>query len=160
MAHEIKNPAAFVNSNLGTLQRYRHNLLQIIDAYEHAEPQIPRDTEAYQTICTLKKEIDLGFLRQDALAVITGSADGIRRVRQIVQDLKEFSHVDRAEWQDFDVHKGLDSTLNIVRNEIRHKAQVARVRQRAPGSMSALADQSGIHGPVGQCRARWPTRAP
>jgi signal transduction histidine kinase len=54
------------------------------------------------------------------------SREGINRVKQIVQDLKDFSHVDKAEWQWADLHKGLDSTLNIVNNEIKYKADVVK----------------------------------
>jgi len=48
-------------------------------------------------------------------------------VRKIVQDLKDFSHVDaRKEWEWTDLHKGLDSTLNFVHNEIKYKAEVVK----------------------------------
>ena len=55
------------------------------------------------------------------------SRDGITRVKKIVQDLKDFSHVDaQDEWQWADLHKGLDSTLNIVWNEIKYHAEVIK----------------------------------
>ena len=43
-----------------------------------------------------------------------------------MQDLKDFSHVDQAEWQWVDLHKGIDSTLNVVNNEIKYKAEVVK----------------------------------
>jgi signal transduction histidine kinase len=52
--------------------------------------------------------------------------DGVARVAKIVQDLKDFSHVDEAEWQWADLHKGLDSTLNVVWNELKYKAEVVK----------------------------------
>jgi signal transduction histidine kinase len=48
-------------------------------------------------------------------------------VRQIVQDLKNFSHVDST--QDFqwaNLHQGIDSTLNVVASEIKHKADMVK----------------------------------
>ncbi|MDH4284272.1 MAG: ATP-binding protein, partial [Gallionellaceae bacterium] len=41
--------------------------------------------------------------------------------------LKDFSHVDAGEeWHYSDLRKGLDSTLNIVHNEIKYKADVVK----------------------------------
>ncbi|MDP1534244.1 MAG: ATP-binding protein, partial [Rubrivivax sp.] len=53
--------------------------------------------------------------------------EGIARVRKIVQDLKDFSHVDaRRQWEWVNLHKGIDSTLNIVNHEIKYKASVVK----------------------------------
>jgi signal transduction histidine kinase len=55
------------------------------------------------------------------------SKDGITRVKNIVQNLKDFSHVDIVEeWRYSNLHLGLDSTLNIVNNEIKYKADVVK----------------------------------
>jgi signal transduction histidine kinase len=47
-------------------------------------------------------------------------------VRKIVLDLKNFSRVGEQEWQEADLHEGLDSTLNIVWNELKYKAKVIK----------------------------------
>lgn len=126
VAHEINNPVGFINSNLTTLQTYVQNLMHVVDTYARAESLLPVESDAYAAICQVKQEVDMIFLRKDIGDLLTESQDGIMRVRKIVQDLKEFSHVDRAEWQQADLHCGLDSTLNIVRNEIRYKADVIK----------------------------------
>jgi signal transduction histidine kinase len=55
------------------------------------------------------------------------SKDGITRVKNIVQNLKDFSHVDASdEWHYADLHSGINSTLNIVNNEIKYKANVVK----------------------------------
>jgi len=43
-----------------------------------------------------------------------------------VQDLKDFSHVDEADKQWANLERGLDSTLNVARNEIKYKADVVK----------------------------------
>jgi signal transduction histidine kinase len=44
-----------------------------------------------------------------------------------VQDLKDFSRVDaHQQWQWADLHQGIDSTLNIVNNEVKYKADVVK----------------------------------
>jgi signal transduction histidine kinase len=116
VAHEINNPIGFVNSNLGTLQRYVDDLLRLVEAYDTGVEEGRK----------MGQEIDLGFLKQDIVSLVGESQDGVARVKRIVQDLKDFSHVDEAEWQWADLNHGLDSTLNVVWNEIKYKAEVVR----------------------------------
>jgi signal transduction histidine kinase len=54
------------------------------------------------------------------------SQDGLSRVTKIVQDLKDFSRVDQADRQPSDLNAALVSTLNVVANEIKYKAEVVR----------------------------------
>ena len=124
VAHEINNPIGYVSSNLGTLRVYLDQLLLVLDAYERAE-QACEPTELAR-VKALKKEVELDFLKEDILDLLQESGEGIKRVKQIVQDLKDFSHVDEAEWQLADLHSGLDSTLNVVNNEIKYKADVVK----------------------------------
>jgi signal transduction histidine kinase len=53
-------------------------------------------------------------------------------VKKIVQDLKNFSHVDESEWQFADLNAGLESTLNVVWNEVKYKANVVKHRGQIP----------------------------
>jgi len=124
VAHEINNPVGFVNSNLGTLQRYAQDMLRLLDAYEQLEPTLaPADQ---QDIARLKKEIDAAYLREDLGNLLAESLDGLERVKRIVQDMKEFSHVDGGGRQHASLETGLDSTLNVVWNELKYKAEVIK----------------------------------
>jgi signal transduction histidine kinase len=126
VAHEINNPIGYVFSNIGTLQNYIDDLLSLIDANVKAEGEIASATTR-DALARLRKQIDLDYLKSDVLDLMRESREGIERVRKIVQDLKDFSHVDAtADWQWVDLHRGLESTLNIVNNEIKYKADVIR----------------------------------
>ncbi|WP_304622800.1 ATP-binding protein [Roseateles cellulosilyticus] len=121
VAHEINNPIGFVNSNLGTLRRYVEQLLALTQAYT-ARERPPLDAE----LAALKQAADLEFIAEDLPALLAESEDGLSRVRKIVQDLKDFSRVDHADWQDADLNAGLESTLNVVMNEVKYRADVQR----------------------------------
>ncbi len=125
VAHEINNPIGYVNSNLGSLGLYVEKLFRMIEAYERAEPSLA-DQALLQEIRALKLESDWEYLKGDVRDLLSESSEGIVRVKGIVQDLKDFSHVDQAEWQWVDLHKGIDSTLNVVNNEIKYKAEVVK----------------------------------
>jgi PAS domain S-box-containing protein len=122
VAHEINNPIGFVNSNLGSLQRYTKDLFRILDAYE----QIGLSPEDRQRIERIKEEVDADFLRDDLDSLLAESLDGLHRVKRIVQDMKEFSRVDSGGLQQASLESGLDSTINLVWNEIKYKADVVK----------------------------------
>jgi PAS domain S-box-containing protein len=125
VAHEINNPVGFVSSNLGTLRSYSQQLLELIAEYELAEPELA-DLQRIANIRTLKDKLDLDFVRDDLPALLSESEDGLQRVKKIVQDLKDFSHVNESEWLEADINAGLDATLNVVWNEIKYKATVTK----------------------------------
>ncbi len=138
LAHEINNPIGFVNSNLGMLRDAAAGLLELIAAFEAEEPRLCE--EARCRIATVKERVDLALLREDTLALVHESSEGIRRVRQIIRDLMDFSHVGEGRWQRADLHKGLESTLNIVHNEVRYVADVIKEYGELP-EVECLASQ-------------------
>lgn len=131
VAHEINNPVGFVNSNLGTLRKYSEQMLELIALYRSAESHVT-DTELLARIADLKQALDLDFLNDDLPALIRESEDGLGRVKKIVQDLKDFSHVNESEWLFADLNAGLESTLNVVWNEVKYKANVVKKYGQIP----------------------------
>ncbi len=103
VAHEINNPLGYVSSNLDTLQEYLERLL----------PQ-GGDDDAQ--------------LRRDVAALLQESRDGMRRVRQMVQELLDYAHGGEAEqqWAWTDLHRGLDATLNMMRSELKYRAEIVK----------------------------------
>ncbi|HET6719974.1 MAG TPA: ATP-binding protein, partial [Rhodocyclaceae bacterium] len=126
VAHEINNPVGFVNSNLGTMKKYVHQLFEVVDAYDAAAATLPDGDQRRQRIEQARDSADLSFLRQDMVDLLDESEQGLTRVRKIVQDLKDFSHVDESGWQDADLTAGLESTLNVVWSELKYKAEVVK----------------------------------
>jgi len=126
VAHELNNPIGFVHSNLGTLDGYLHDLMAIIDGYEQATTEHCTDPAVLGKISRLREERDFAFLKADIFSLVAESKDGLNRVKKIVQDLKSFSRVGEQEWQEADLHQGLESTLNIVWNELKYKCQVIK----------------------------------
>ncbi|WP_298234486.1 ATP-binding protein [uncultured Azohydromonas sp.] len=124
VAHEINNPIGYVGSNLTSLQTYVQSLLAIVAAFEARLSALPPSDAA--ALRMLMEEHDYAYLREDVQELLRESSTGVQRVRQIVQDLKDFSHAGEQEWVWADLHKGLDSTLNIVHNEIKYVADVER----------------------------------
>jgi signal transduction histidine kinase len=125
IAHEINNPVGYINSNIGSLKRALSDLFKLLEHYEAAEDKLT-DEDTRQHLKTVKQEVDIEFLKEDLKDLLSESQEGIVRVKCIVQDLKDFAHMEEADWQWADIHKGLNSTLNIVNNEIKYKAEVIK----------------------------------
>ncbi len=125
VAHEINNPVGFVSSNLHTLRQYVDSLLGLVDAHQ-ALRAAPDDAPLRAQLQRIEKAVELDYLKEDLPQLMDESADGLARVRKIVQDLKDFSRVDQADWQQADLNAGLESTLNVVRHEVKYKADVVR----------------------------------
>ena len=126
IAHEINNPVGFVNSNMGTLKNYLVTLFGVIEGYDEAVSGAAPGSSVARRLAEIRKNAEVDFLKEDTADLISESMDGLKRVKDIVQALKDFSHVGETEWQLADLHQGIDSTLNIVANEIKYKATVEK----------------------------------
>jgi signal transduction histidine kinase len=126
VAHEINNPIGYIFSNFGTLEKYMDDLFKMLACYEAAEAELA-DSPTGMRLRALREEIELDYLKEDIPTLMAESREGITRVRKIVQDLKDFSRVDaHQEWGWANLNQGIDSTLNIVNNEIKYKAEVVK----------------------------------
>ena len=117
VAHEINNPVGFVTSNIGTLGSYADTLFELVE--HSATPE-------------QRRQADFDFMKEDTAALLRESMDGLRRVRDIVQALKDFSEAGDSQWQPVDVHEGLDNALNTLANELRFKAKVEKYYGKLP----------------------------
>jgi signal transduction histidine kinase len=127
IAHEINNPVGFVNSNLNTLNTDIQDIFTLLEDYDSLLADNPIAVEMLHKLNDLKKKIDLEYLRDDIPQLISESMEGLSRVRNIVQDLKDFSHAESNDWELADLHKGIDSTLNIISNEVKYHCTVHKV---------------------------------
>jgi signal transduction histidine kinase len=127
VAHEINNPIGYIRSNLGALGSYIGNFLELLDACEQAERSMPDRSESFSVLDALKEKVDLAYIREDVLSLLRESSEGVDRVTRIVQDLKDFSRIETEEqWVPENIHRGIDSTLNVIWNELKYKCEVVR----------------------------------
>lgn len=89
IAHEINNPIGFVNANLGTLEQYSSHLITICDGVEERLSDFSEELK--EQIAALYEANHYDMLKEDMNALIVESADGLNRVRDIIENLKNFS---------------------------------------------------------------------
>ena len=126
IAHEINNPIGYVFSNISALDGYMATVFNILSVYREAQ-QFITAPEVVERLDRLRMENDISYVVADCGDLMRETKEGISRVRQIVQDLKDFSHADiNLDFHWADLHRGIDSTLNIISNEIKYKADVVK----------------------------------
>jgi signal transduction histidine kinase len=135
VAHEINNPTGFVNSNLKTLSSYQRDIHGLIGRYRDFMKLISEDSgrmndasisKAVQDIAEYEKTIDLDYLISDTEDLMKESREGMERIKKIVQDLKDFAHPGEDTMQEADINACIDSTLNVIWNEVKYKANVKK----------------------------------
>ena len=124
VAHEINNPIGFITSNLGSLSAYVAQMLTLLDAYQRAQAHLPAAQRA--AIESLPEHAELAYIRDDLPALLQESKAGLARVKRIVNDLRDFVHVDTATWAPANLNEVLERALNVVANELKNKADVIR----------------------------------
>lgn len=123
VAHEINSPIDCIVSNLGALERYLFDLSRVSATCDSCEPRLA-DAQACQSLGASRRDIDPDCLKGNIPTLLAETREGIERVRKVVQDLKDLSHLDtHSERERTDLDKGIDSTLNVVSNEIKHQAE-------------------------------------
>ncbi|MEG4503379.1 PAS domain S-box protein [Microcoleus sp. F6_B4] len=122
VAHEINNPVSFIYGNISYASQYIRDLLQLVELYQKHYPQPV--VEVQECI----NNIDLEFLREDLLKILSSMKMGADRIREIVLSLRNFSRLDDSVKKPTNVHEGIDNTLLILHNKLRAKGDYPEIK--------------------------------
>ena len=126
VAHEINNPMGFIISNLNSLDKYTKKITEFIRAQDDAIGTCNCAGAARTPLTEARRSLKIDYVLDDSPTLIAESLEGAERVKRIVQDLKSFSRIDGTEYSAVDLNNVMDSTLNIVWNELKYKATVRK----------------------------------
>lgn len=112
VAHEINNPAGFVYSNVKPAQNYVQDLFTLIKLYQKHFPDRP------QVIREQEEDIDVDFIETDLPNLLASMKSGAGRIREIVLNLRNFSHKDEAALKPVNLNEGLESTLVMLSHRL------------------------------------------
>ena len=129
--HEINTPLLYVLNNasvtlesIADVDRFVQAVLPLLEA---------RDNEQMKTALSLlldrRAEFDVESIRESAEEVATlnrESIEGLQQISDLVQSLKDFSRLDRATEDRFDVCEGIEKTLTITRNALKYGVEVEK----------------------------------
>ncbi|RJQ20818.1 MAG: PAS domain S-box protein [Nitrospiraceae bacterium] len=92
--------------------------------YESLTGMTEKDT--IEKVQELRKKLRLDYILKDVGQLINESIEGADRVKKIVQNLKTFSRLDEADYKHANINECIESTLNIVWNELKYKTTVEK----------------------------------
>lgn len=132
VAHELNNPISFIYANLKELRRYSAAFSEILrllktEADDGLSPQ-----HLQEKLRQIDQKYDLGFIEADIDKLIDESAEGSRRVKNVVQNLRNFSRLDEGEYKAVDLHDGLESTLTLLQPEMKGRITVHKEYGKLP----------------------------
>ena len=125
IAHEINNPMGFINSNLGSLKKYLEKYDQYLSRLEELLQQTGQP-ELQEKVSQSRKALKLDYVQHDVHHLLSESVEGADRVLSIVQDLKTFARIDGTRTTQADINSCLDSTINIIWNQIKYVADLTK----------------------------------
>lgn len=125
VAHDINNPIGFVAGNLEVLQNfwnkmavYNSALTELLERHNNGDDMA--------ALSTLRSKYKIDYLLDEIPEVMNECFEGVERVNKIILNLKGFSRIDEAEAEAVNINQCLDSTIGIIRNEIRYKAEIKK----------------------------------
>lgn len=125
VAHEINNPASFIQGNLEPAQEYVDSLLTLLRGYQAECP------EASEELLQAVEQADVDFIQSDFPRLLSSMRTGVDRITTIVRSLRTFSHLDESETKVVDIHQGLESVLLLLVSQLGatpHRLEISIVR--------------------------------
>lgn len=126
IAHEINTPLQFVGDSVTFLKDAVDELVTLTGLYRetlYGDAPIPVQ-ERQQAMREAEDRADVEYLCERIPAAFARTADGIARVRSIVQAMKRFSHASSSDAEPADINEALETTLVVCRNEYKYVAEI------------------------------------
>ena len=121
ISHEINNPIAFINSNLNTFKKYTEILIEFHkELSEIINESIKNKTCITENVIeNLKIKYQIDYILEDSIDVFEESSEGIKRIREIIDSLRNFSNLDEEVTSKnlCNINESISSTLEILKSE-------------------------------------------
>ena len=126
----MNTPVGFVASNFETLQSYMVKFLDLFHMYEQlgmavADGPMGQRMTILDEIRQMRESLQVDFILEDIQGLFNDSKEGLSRVTNIIQNLRDFSRIDQLGSSDeYNLNQGIEATLVVARNEIKYDTDV------------------------------------
>ena len=131
IAHEINTPLAYVKGTLDVMKEHLGKAHDLADSSHRFAVSLRNknvDRQAlnsqYLKVAALSRDVVENKRFEEIDSMLSNGSHGIGQISEIVSNLKNFSRLDRATIANFDVRKGLDSTLLLAKSLLKHRITV------------------------------------
>jgi len=134
VAHELNNPISFVYGNMHALQRYTDRLSQYFDAINEGQSR--------EELKEMREQLRLEKLIKDLNSLVDGTMEGADRVKEIVNDLRQFSSTQESAKTHFDLTHVIRTALHWI---IKESKRPIEVTEDVPDELQAFGHSGQIH---------------
>ena len=143
ISHEINTPLLYLANNAELvrerLESLREFVTACVGAFSIKADDFP-DRAAYQAkfvsalrdVKILLRDNELDATIEEIQDLTRDSIAGLGELTEMAQSLKDFSRLDRAPIASFDINAGLEKTLLIAKNIVKHKASINKLYGEIP----------------------------
>jgi C4-dicarboxylate-specific signal transduction histidine kinase len=133
VAHEINTPLGYAKSNIFSIKtqldemealvQAHRDLLALLRSGDRDKEKIKQQSERVELLYQEAQQYEIFSNTHEAIS----DADyGLDQISDLVGNLKNFSRLDRARIDEYDVNAGLDNTLAIAKHSVKNKMEVER----------------------------------
>ncbi len=130
VAHQLNTPLAFSRSNISMVMDALKDFampLKVAHAFARAASKAPGDTVTLQ-IASSRAQLEKIEDNSDDVATLSqmlgDTLQGIDQMHELVENLRDFTRLDRAKTAQFDINKGLHTVVYIAKSVIPNRVQV------------------------------------
>ncbi len=114
IAHEINTPVQYIGDNIGFLQKAFGEIAKLL---AHGDLLLAEADPALRArLQAMRENIKFDYLINEIPEALGEAREGVRRVAEIVQAMKVFSHPDKAEKTPTNLNLAIQSTVTVSRN--------------------------------------------
>ncbi len=127
MAHEINTPIQYLLSNTEFLKEVLNDLVKMQTSHDNLVNAVSAAggfDEEVAAINRLAEELDLVYLKSEVDKAFLETLEGIHRIAGTVRAMKEFAQPDNGEKQPEDLHRIIESTLDVSRSQWQKVAEI------------------------------------
>lgn len=130
VAHEINNPVNFIHTSVHPLHRDFSELQKTLREFMDLHNELAflktggKKDEILKIIDKLGDEERINYvleLEAEIEILLKGIETGSNRTAEIVKSLRTFTRLDENTWKQFNIHDGLDSTIQILTPKWKNK---------------------------------------
>jgi len=137
IAHEINNPLSFVMSNFSSMDEYLTSIIQLQELQSQflQSIEVEQDhkiNELKNNISQFEKEVDIDFVLSDIRAVVSESHHGLKRVKNIITDLKSFTYSQSTELEACNITNVINDTLKILSYSLNKNIHISKTLSTLP----------------------------
>ena len=125
VAHEINNPINFVSAGIDSLRANLSDIMEVVNGYLALKPEADNSLQL-QKLEKLKKQLEVEELIEESGQLLDSIKNGATRTKEIVKSLKNFTRLDESSLKKADIHKGIDSTLVILNNQLKDRIKIVK----------------------------------